>query len=260
MYRGFNLTSNNKFGIYKTIGEELYTKNKQTIKSSLDSFLMENGNLNGTEIQKNWFEQVKSDIFISHSHADKEMAIGLAGRLSNNLGLSVFIDSSIWGYANDLLRIIDNKYCLNEDKRTYNYDLRNESTAHVHLMLSTALSMMIDNSECLFFLNTPNSITTSSVIDKTNSPWIYSEIVTSSLVRKRKLSDYRGAKTLSFLKGGKLFEMKRVSIEYDVTLNHLLDLDYDDLVDWENKYKAEIPMEKYPLDKLYSLFPSSTLL
>ena len=28
----------------------------------------------------------------------------------NNFGLRVFIDSSVWGYANELLKIIDNEY------------------------------------------------------------------------------------------------------------------------------------------------------
>jgi hypothetical protein len=59
------------------------------------------------------------------------------------------------------------------------------------MMLSTALSMMIDKAECLFFLNTPNSIQATEAIDRTKSPWIYHEISISSLIRKRRLSEYR---------------------------------------------------------------------
>ena len=53
------------------------------------------------------------------------------------------------------------------------------------MMLSTALTMMIDKVECVLFLNTPKSIDTTEVIDKTKSPWIYLEMAMMKLVRKR---------------------------------------------------------------------------
>lgn len=57
------------------------------------------------------------------------------------------------------------------------------------MMLSTALNNMIDSTECLFFLNTPNSISLSNEITNeqkfTYSPWLYSELTTASIVEKR---------------------------------------------------------------------------
>src|SRR5690606_35011062 len=161
-----------------------------------------------------WFPQIDADIFISHSHSDEKMAILLAGWLKETLGVYVFIDSCIWGYSNDLLRQIDNKHCLNPSGETYSYEKRNNSTSHVHMMLSTALNMMIDKTECLFFLNTPNSISTKEVISQTESPWIYSEISMSELVRRKKLSEYRPAVTRMFAKGGAINESLKV--KYDV--------------------------------------------
>ncbi|MCC5439660.1 hypothetical protein [Clostridium botulinum] len=47
--------------------------------------------------------------------------------------------------------MIDNNYCFNKDTETYDYIKRNYSTSHVYIMLSTALSMMIDRAESIFF-------------------------------------------------------------------------------------------------------------
>ena len=62
-------------------------------------------------MQANWFPQIKADIFISHSHKDEDLALALAGWLKVSFGLTAFIDSCVWGYANDLLKMIDYKYC-----------------------------------------------------------------------------------------------------------------------------------------------------
>ena len=62
------------------------------------------------------------------------------------------------GYCDDLLRQIDNEHCKKEDGKTYDYNLRNYTTSHVHMMLSTALTEMIDKTECIMFYNTPNSV------------------------------------------------------------------------------------------------------
>ena len=62
-------------------------------------------------MQANWFPQIKADIFISHSHKDKGLALALAGWLEETFGLTAFIDSCVWGYANKLLKMIDDEYC-----------------------------------------------------------------------------------------------------------------------------------------------------
>jgi hypothetical protein len=161
MYRGFNLNLNwnskNDDQFYNS-GKKLFQSNEATVKETLKGFALNDGTLDGTKIQSNWFPKVQADIFISHSHKDQKRAIALAGWLFDTYGIKAFIDSCIWGYADDLLKLIDKKHCYKKETNTFDYNLRNYSTSHVHMILSTTLTMMIDNSECLFFLNTPNSI------------------------------------------------------------------------------------------------------
>src|SRR5690606_26606894 len=84
--------------------------------------------IDGSKLQADWFPNIEADIFISHSHRDKDLAIALSEYLYQNFDLNVFIDSCIWGYSDEHLKIIDDKYCLNSDQTTYNYSKRNYST------------------------------------------------------------------------------------------------------------------------------------
>ncbi|HTF28713.1 MAG TPA: hypothetical protein VK625_07705, partial [Flavitalea sp.] len=96
--------------------------------------------------------------FISHSHSDKEKAIALSGYLFHEFDLRSFVDSCVWGYANDLLKLINDKYCKSLDGKLYDYNKTVFSSSHVHMMLSSAISSMMDRTECLFFYNSPKSI------------------------------------------------------------------------------------------------------
>jgi hypothetical protein len=164
MYCGFELKLKDSFcnkikQDHFKFGKCLYSSQKVLVKNTLDEFFTKDGYLNAEKMQENWFPSLDADIFISHSHRDEELAISLAGWLNEKLNIkSVFIDSCVWGYANDLLKSIDNEYCKNKFSETYDYEKRNISTSHVHMMLSTALSKMLDNSECCFFLHTPASV------------------------------------------------------------------------------------------------------
>ncbi len=63
-------------------------------------------------------------MFLSHSHKDEKSVIAFAGYLSS-LGIKAFVDSYIWGYSNDLLKEIDNEYCVfsrNENGSIATYD------------------------------------------------------------------------------------------------------------------------------------------
>jgi hypothetical protein len=133
--------------------------------------LLMGGEINGTLLS------VDSHVFISHSHKDESLAKGLANYLAS-LGVKSFIDSCVWGYSDELLRQIDNVHCLHSSGSGYSYEKRNGSTSHVHMMLATALTKMLDKCECVIFLNTPNSITAgeSASDERTYSPWIYYEL------------------------------------------------------------------------------------
>lgn len=251
MYKGFNLKLNEDFfyNITKhySVGARLYNKDKAIVEKNLDNFILKNTTtLDGSSIQKNWFPDIESEIFISHSHKDEDIAILLSGWLYDNFGLKSFIDSCIWGYSDDLLQIIDNKYCISDYGFTYDYKKRNYSTSHVHMMLSTALNMMIDKTECLLFLNTPNSLNTYDVItNKTASPWIYSELSISKIIEKK--IPLRKTKM-------KYAHESSLKIEYDVSLNHLADINHETLNRWLYSYSNnKIEILKNALDTLYHI-------
>ena len=167
------------FEKYESEGKEYYEKTKTDIQNSLKEFIGKDGVVDGSGLQESWFStKQKFDVFLSHSHTDEKLAISLAGFLKRELNLNTFIDSCLWGYSNDLLREIDEKYCRHSNGTSFDYDKRNYSTSHVHMMLSIALSRMIDKCESVFFLNSENSISIAEEISKerTASPWIYNEL------------------------------------------------------------------------------------
>lgn len=251
MFKGFNLNIDESFfniDDYKT-GNCLYLKKKKEIHNSIEKYLNIDGSLDATKISQDWFPDIKSDIFISHSHSDENLAIKLSGWIYSNLNLKCFIDSCVWGYSNDLLKKIDDIYCYQEDSKTYNYNKRNFSTSHVHMMLSTALINTIDNTECVIFINTPNSIENAcdTVNNSTYSPWIYSELEATRLLRVRPISDYRVQYETKSIQENFSDELK---IKYRCDLNHLCDLSYSDLNLWKSTYKKCVNL--HALDVLYN--------
>lgn len=255
MHRGFNLKideslfSNDKY--YNT-GFLTYMQNKSSIKSNIENYMKEDGSLDGEKISNEWFPNVKADIFISHSHTDEELAIKLAGWLYINFGLVSFIDSCVWGYSEELLLNIDNKYCYDSDSGNYRYRDRNFSTSHVHMMLSTSLMSMIDKTECIIFLNTENSIQTAGEVIKqtTKSPWIFSELETTKFIQKKPISQYREER---IEKRAMLehYAQDKLSVSYRGDTGHLTELDDLSLLKW----RAEVVkyIDSHPLDLLYNM-------
>lgn len=145
---------------YRVIGKQNFENHKASIKTSIEKYYIDSNKstLDGNEIMKEWFPQVKSHVFISHSHADINKIYKFAGFLNKEFGLEVFIDSCVWGYADELLYLIDNDHCYDEKTKTYTYKKRNITTSNVYLMLLNSLQTMIDNTECILFVETPNSV------------------------------------------------------------------------------------------------------
>lgn len=100
MYIGFELKKFNKnffdyFDYYLNIGNEIFIKHKRRIQKTLNEFEKNDGSLNGDKMQSNWFPKINTDVFLSHSHADKDLVIAFAGWLKDNFDLEVFVDSCI---------------------------------------------------------------------------------------------------------------------------------------------------------------------
>lgn len=209
MFKGFNLKAFSEAFIKEQYREELTERGRTVtatgetqVRQALATIAKNKAILDGAKIQQSWFPQVTADVFLSHSHRNEDLVLMLAGWLDDQFGLKAFVDSAIWGYAGDLLQIIDKKYCWQPANGTYNYHLRNESTSHVHMMLMTALGMMIHKTECLIFVNTPDSIAPSEVVEaQTYSPWIYAELTMAGIVDEVEPKRHKGKMTKLAAKG-----------------------------------------------------------
>lgn len=262
MFAGFNLSlsldsnifnsENIDFDYYKKEGENHLNNQKAKYEDKLKNYVI-NGTADGTKLQDDWFPQVDANIFISHAHKDIDLAQGLAGWLNQTFGLNCFIDLNVWGYADELLESINTD---NSDKRSdkdggylYDHNKCNTASKHVNTMLSIALQKMIDKTEATFVLNTNNSIQKYADVCKTKtySPWIYTEIICTELVRKKPLSEYRRRIiTLAQESANKSYNAE-YSAAYNVSLEHLKKINISTLYDWaNNKTKCN-----YALDKLY---------
>lgn len=272
MYKGFNLTltradkmdfmdiSSQDIELYSSGLHEIRSNLLDKVSSNID-LTDETGIIDVTKLKNNWFPENNYDVFISHSHNDVLIAQRIACWLKNEFDIDAFIDSTVWGYSNDLLKKIDDSYCvLSENKKTgritYDYDKRNYSTSQVNLILSSALHDMIDSCECIIFLNTENSISVVNTIkNKTNSPWLYDELQTTRLINKkvpkRLLLETEIRQSDSINKSSN----ELPPFQHDVTqeLTKLLKITKDDLVTWALKWSSiQNKANCKPLDLLYS--------
>ena len=222
--------------------------------------------LSGSDIESNWFPKLMNHVFISHSHQDEDLALALAGALKCWMGLDAFVDSSVWRYYADLQKSIYQKVTSlrGEVYGAQRTELENSIVSHVHCMLTKSLVQMMDQCECLIFLNTPSSIGIRDVrgtSQETYSPWIYTEVEVSRFLRTHE--DPRRPKMLKFaesVEGVGMDEAIRDIISYPLNLDHLGKVDSDGVWKWicagYNAISAESNTSRKPfvaLDKLYEL-------
>ncbi|HAO07345.1 MAG TPA: hypothetical protein DCQ50_10185 [Chryseobacterium sp.] len=248
MYIGFELKKIdesffNDFKYFLNIGNRTLRKHKGIIQDTLDKFENYNGSLDGDKMQSNWFPQINADIFLSHSHADENLVIAFGGWLKEEFGLECFIDSCIWGYSKSLQNIIDNTYSRNREG-VLDYDSVLYASSHVNMMLNTALMQMVDSCECIIFVNTPKSVKPNQVMSKIISPWIYSEIAMTKLIKSRSLDSYR----IKSINENRHFS--ELEIEYNLDTKHLLNLTTYKLHTWKNAGLKN----SNALDYLYRMF------
>ena len=260
MYKAFRLKLDDIRQIvssYKLYGKRQSLAMKNSLKPGLDKYLDVKGILNGQKIMDDWFGQVKADVFISHSHRDDEDVHGLSGWLYQNFGLVSFIDADAWGYCDDLIKDIDQVYSIKNGKLDYS-SIR-ESAAHVHVMLMSALTKMINQTECLIFLDSDQSISARDTIYKTRSPWIYNELLISSMIRPQSINRKSFCiKDSRILLEQRTFSATEMSIDYPAVFQHMKDLSGIELRNWfkcYNQYRGTTATSyhEFPLDVLYWL-------
>lgn len=231
-------------------GARIYSRFKRKVSPILEDYIKENGHLDANQLQGEWFPDVPADIFISHSHSDERTALALAGFLKSVFNLDSFIDSTLWENIKDLQELVDEPL-RNTPGGSYNYYKRNQSTAYVHMLLSTALTKMMDNSEAIFFLSTDNSLK-SQEPDITESVWIYHEIFTSQFLRKNVPERHRRQQKYF---SGEIYEAEvsdGVKPDFKIDLSDFKRLYPLRILRWKDKYSNDF--DSHPLDILYSFY------
>ncbi|MCQ2759538.1 toll/interleukin-1 receptor domain-containing protein [Helicobacter pylori] len=131
--------------------------------------------LNHNKIKEAFFSPFKpqlknAQVFLSHSHADKNEALKVKGYLESETNRRVFIDSLFWDYKDDVLNKLaeyaeydDNDISVIEDAFT--------------LILRESLQDMIEKCPYFVFLQSKNSVSLNQGLSRiTYSAWIYEEL------------------------------------------------------------------------------------
>lgn len=248
MFNGFNVLFDSSETIFEGVSNEyldVLQDQKNDVEKSLNSFYLPDGSIDAKKLKEVWFPQMKGmHVFISHSHQDIYLAEKFACWLYDSFGIKSFIDSHVWGHANVLLKRIDNNHAKRDDGKFYDYDIRNVTTSNIHMLLSSALNSVMDSCECLFFINTDKSISKLGFSndnkydeDRTTSPWIMSELVMSSIIRKHEIYNRaRRGFAMDSIDGNERYAIsesnKKFSMLHQAPTEHLHDMKDDDFTRW----------------------------
>jgi len=251
MYRAFNvaLESNKYLGYVNT---RQYENDKSISLQKLQKIINSRDIIQASEIKKLLLPSKRYDIFISHSHKDLELAKGFANYLYLFFKITCFIDSLYWGNIDDLQEELNAKHLYTDNfngKEYYNHESTMEVAKHANMILASALTEMIDNCECVFFLNTDNSVirgTEAISKNETYSPWIYHEVFTTTIIQKKQRSKFN--ESYQFRDNA----IKQIpDISYGLDLSGMTVLREEDIFEWEIKINSN--KDKHPLDVLYNL-------
>ncbi|WP_405158503.1 hypothetical protein [Paenibacillus sp. FSL H8-0283] len=248
---------NEKENEYLKSGEELFNSQKSSFDFALDTFYISQNVIDGQKLMKKWFPDVNASVFLSHSHKDINEVYKFAGFLYDEFKIVSFIDAAVWGYADDLLKRVDNNECLDEKTGLYDYESRNITSSNIYLMLNNALYNMLDHVECVIFLSTPNSmekISDEVEEKKTSSPWIFSEL---NMIQKIRREDPKRPDNIAkSIKHYALAESVKVIYDVKEQLSSLGELTIQDLEDMARNRpddSSKSDYDKQCLDVLYKL-------
>ena len=253
MYRAFNvaLESNKYLGYVNT---RQYENDKSISLQKLQKIINSRDIIQAWEIKKLLLPSKRYDIFISHSHKDLELAKGFANYLYLFFNVTCFIDSLYWGNIDELQNELNELHLTYDGvtkKSYYDYEKTLQVAKHADMILASALTEMIDNCECVFFLNTDNSVirgTEAISKNETYSPWIYHEVFTTTIIQKKQRSKFN--ESYQFRDNA----IKQIpDISYGLDLSGMTVLREEDIFEWEIKINSN--KDKHPLDVLYKLKP-----
>lgn len=255
MYRAFNVKLDDpnwqKFATNYNY-DDLSNSSKEILKKVVNS----SQKISADKIKEILMPRNPYDIFISHSHKDLNLAKGLAGYLQKYCKVSCFIDSLYWGNIDDLQNEVNELHLTYDDttrRSYYDYEKTLQVAKHANMILASALTEMIDNCECVFFLNTDNSVirgTEAISKNETYSPWIYHEVFTTSIIHRRK-TGRRAALEEQQIRDNAIKPLSQFI--YNLDLTGMTILNDDDIIHWRSTVKYDY--NNNPLDVLYILKP-----
>ncbi|GAA7352002.1 toll/interleukin-1 receptor domain-containing protein [Helicobacter pylori] len=145
------------------IAEKIYNLIKDAKHPNDDTIL------NHNKIKEAFFSpfepQLKdAQVFLSHSHADKNKALKVKNYLESETNHRVFIDSLFWDYKDDVLNELSE------------YDKTSKIKDAFTLILRESLQNMIEKCPYFVFLESKNSVSNQGLSRITYSAWIYEEL------------------------------------------------------------------------------------
>ncbi|PDW10870.1 TIR domain protein [Helicobacter pylori] len=152
--------------------------------------------LKRNEIKEAFFSPFKpqlknAQVFLSHSHADKNKALEVKDYLENQTKRKVFIDSLFWDYKDDVLNELAEHDDISRIEDAFT------------LILRESLQDMIEKCPYFVFLQSKNSVSNQGLSRITYSAWIYEELkIANTFIADTALQESR---------------IKAMCISYDVT-------------------------------------------
>ncbi|WP_231167530.1 toll/interleukin-1 receptor domain-containing protein [Helicobacter pylori] len=133
--------------------------------------------LNHNEIKEAFFSPFKpqlkdAQVFLSHSHADRNKALEVKNYLESKTNHRVFIDSLFWDYKDNIV------------KEMSKYDNTSKIEDAFTLILRESLQDMIEKCPYFVFLKNKNSISDQGLSHITYSAWIYKELKIAHSIRE----------------------------------------------------------------------------
>ena len=262
MYRAFNVTLDPN-GYLGYVNTQQYENDKSISLQKLQKIINSRDIIQAWEIKKLLLPSKRYDIFISHSHKDLELAKGFANYLYLFFNVTCFIDSLYWGNIDELQNGLNELHLTYDGvtkKSYYDYEKTLQVAKHANMILASALTEMIDRCECVFFLNTDNSVISGAeAINKneTYSPWIYHEVFTTSIIH-RKGTGRRAALEEHQIRDNAIKPLPQFI--YNLDLTGMTNLNDDDILNWgiivnNNNTYPLVSNNTHPLDILYKLKP-----
>ncbi|GAA7776952.1 toll/interleukin-1 receptor domain-containing protein [Helicobacter pylori] len=141
--------------------------------------------LNHNEIKEAFFSLFKpqlkdAQVFLSHSHADRNKALEVKNYLESKTNHRVFIDSLFWDYKDNIVKEMS----------------KNDNTSKIEdaftLILIESLQDMIEKCPYFVFLQSNNSVSNQGLSCTTYSAWVYEELkIAHSLIADSALQESR---------------------------------------------------------------------